>query len=155
MFQRFGKKKAVKSEYSSIIIMVNMTGRIVRLKMSRRNTPNDWDRLCKCVFSFSCSPPVCVSGSECVHHSDVYQGRVLEVTVKSTDLLKSSIKNTSLPLFLFLTFLPITLPTRPHPFQTSFLFPHHLSLIHNSNDVLTSVIKNIPFISAKLHLSSE
>ena len=70
-------------------------------------------------MTLSCSPPLGVSGLECVHHS-VYQGRALEVTVKSSDLLKSSIKNTSLPLFLFLTFPPKSLHT--HSSSISDLF---------------------------------
>lgn len=59
--------------------------------------------------TFSCTPPLWFS----VHHYDVYQGRALVVTVKSSDLLKSSIKNTSLPLFLFHTFHQVTLHAHP------------------------------------------
>lgn len=68
-------------------------------------------------------------GFLCVHHYDVNQGRALVVAVKSSNLLKSSIQNTSLPLFRFHTFPEVTLyaphhTTRPFPQQAqNFLFP--------------------------------
>ena len=47
-------KKAVKYEYSIIPIMVNITDRIMRLKIkcSWRNTSNKRDHLSKCIFPF-------------------------------------------------------------------------------------------------------
>lgn len=79
-------------------MMVNITEKIMGLKMS--SAPEEIyqmsgiNTVCVCVYPFSCSSPLCVGGFECVHHSYVYQGRASEVAVKSSDLLKSLIKNT-------------------------------------------------------------
>lgn len=95
-------------------------------------------------MTLSCSPPLGVSGLECVHHSDVYQGRALEVTVKSSNLLKSSKTHHFLSSFFSASLRYLSIPT-PHPFQTSFpplLTALHFSVISNSNDFLTPDTKH-------------